>query len=122
MKKASDPRHIRRIKIMQELFSLEFGNKKKPSWEAAKIIKAYPQIDKVIAAAAPEWPVNKINKVDLAILRLSVFELIMEKEQPFKVIIDEAVELAKKFGSEKSSAFINGALGNIISTNKIIKD
>jgi N utilization substance protein B len=55
-----------------------------------------------------------LNKIDLAILRLAVFELIIENSQPPKVIIDEAVELAKEFGSESSSKFVNGVLGTIL--------
>ena len=57
---------------------------------------------------------DKINKIDLAILRLAVYELLVEKTQPPHVIIDEAIELAKEYGNESSSSFVNGALGNII--------
>ena len=65
-----------------------------------------------IEAAATEWPINRLNKIDLAVLRLAVYELKYE-ETPPKVVIDEAVELAKEFGSENSSSFINGVLGTI---------
>ncbi len=71
-------------------------------------------IDKEITSSAPEWPLERINKIDLAILRLAVYELLIQKKEPPKVIIDEAVELAKEFGSENSAAFINGVLGNIL--------
>ena len=70
-------------------------------------------IDKKIESAAPEFSIDKINKTDLAILRLAVYELLIEKTQPTKVIIDEAIELAKEYGGDSSPAFINGALGNI---------
>ena len=70
-------------------------------------------IEKKIAVAAPEFSIDKINKTDLAILRLAVYELLVEKKQPPKVIIDEAIELAKEYGGDSSPAFINGALGNI---------
>ncbi|KKS13481.1 transcription antitermination factor NusB [Candidatus Daviesbacteria bacterium RIFOXYD1_FULL_41_10] len=113
MKKASDPRHIARIKIMQELFSHDF-KPGRTSKGAREVIVALPQIDQVVAKSAPEWPVAKINKVDLAILRLAIFELIIKKGEPFKVVVDEAVELAKEFGSDASPAFINGVLGNVI--------
>ncbi|EKD87255.1 MAG: hypothetical protein ACD_36C00174G0003 [uncultured bacterium] len=70
-------------------------------------------IDEKIAGAAPEWPLPKISKIDLAILRLAVTELV-EKKEPPKVIIDEAVELAKQFGNDNSSKFVNGVLGTIL--------
>lgn len=70
------------------------------------------KIDKIITKAAPAWPIDKINKIDLAILRFAVYEL-MEKVTPQKVVIDEAVEIAKEYGSESSSSFVNGVLGTI---------
>lgn len=79
----------------------------------AKIVKKIPLIDKEVMASAPEWPLERINKIDLAVLRLAIFELLVQKSEPPKVIIDEAVELAKEFGSENSASFVNGALGNI---------
>ena len=85
------------------------------------IQKNLPEIDELIAKSAPEWPVNKLNKVDLALLRLAIYEMKVEKTTPPKVVIDEAVELAKEYGQDTSSSFINGVLGNIISygTSKI---
>lgn len=80
---------------------------------ATQVVKKSPRIDKEIAVAAPEWPLQRINKIDLAILRLAIYELLIKKAEPPKVIIDEAVELAKEFGSENSASFVNGALGNI---------
>jgi len=71
-------------------------------------------IDNIIQAAAPEWPTNKIAKIDLAILRLATNELLVEKKEPPKVIIDEAVELAKAFGNDNSAKFVNGVLGTIL--------
>lgn len=72
------------------------------------------EIDNKIKIAAPEFPIDKINKVDLAILRLAIYELLIDKSQPPKVIIDEAIELAKEYGGESSPGFINGALGKAI--------
>ncbi len=111
MKTLSDPRHQKRIALMQRIFSLSFPQSKKPA--LSSLIKDLPAIDQKIQDAAPEWPVDKIAKIDLAILRLAVYELITRKE-PEKVIIDEAVELAKEFGNEKSSKFVNGVLGTIL--------
>ena len=76
----------------------------------------------MIAKAAPEWPIEKLNKSDLAILRLAVYELTIEKKEPVKVIIDEAIELAKELGSENSSSFVNGVLGTIVKERSDKKD
>ena len=71
------------------------------------------KIDGVIAPAAPEWPVDQIAKIDKIILRIGVYELIIKRDVPPKVAINEAVELAKTFGGENSSKFVNGVLGTI---------
>lgn len=114
MKTASDPRHIARIKTMQALFAYDFHAKKEHLDKSlASIIKSIKKIDKLIAKSAPAFPVDKIAKVDLAILRLAVYELIIGKEAPPKVVIDEAVEMAKEFGGDSSFAFVNGVLGSV---------
>src|SRR5437867_10850960 len=113
MKTSNDPRHKRRQKIVQELFGAEFHNQR-VSHNAEKILQKKNKIDKVIQDAAPDFPVGKINKIDLAILRLASFELIIDKKEPAHVIIDEAVELAKEFGNDTSPAFINGVLGHLL--------
>lgn len=61
-----------------------------------------------------DWTINRISKIELAILKLAIYEIKYEEEIPFKVSINEAVELAKKYGEEQSSSFINGVLANII--------
>ncbi len=111
MKSASDPRHKLRRKIVKELFANEFA-KQTASKTTKKIISESVQIDAMILKAAPEWPISKINKIDLAILRLAVWEIRTDKN-PVKAVIDEAVELAKEYGSEASPAFVNGVLGTI---------
>jgi N utilization substance protein B len=68
-------------------------------------------IDKTIEKSAPEFPIDKINRTDLAILRLAVYELLIEKKEPAKVIIDEAVELAKEYGGETSPSVYKRGLG-----------
>ena len=113
MKNPQDPRHKRRQKLIEDLFKLEF-HKQRVLPETKLIIEKQDFIDKSIEKSAPEFPIDKINKVDLAILRLAVYELLIVKKQPPKVIIDEAVELAKEYGGETSPAFINGVLGNIV--------
>lgn len=112
MKTAHDPRHLKRKKAVQELFAETFTHQRNLSELAADVLSRTDTIDAKISGSAPEWPLDKLNKIDLAILRLSVYEL--ENTQiPPKVIIDEAVELAKELGAESSPSFINGVLGTI---------
>ena len=113
MKTSKDPRHQNRINIMQLLFSYSFGNLL-PDGSISEIIPHLAVIDQKIGQAAPEWPTDKISKIDLAILRLAVYELTVQKIHPLKVIIDEAIELAKEFGNQKSPQFVNGVLGTIV--------
>jgi len=113
MKNPLDPRHKKRQKAVEDLFRSDFhkqriGNLAKTVFEQKEILDEY------IARSAPEFPIDKINKIDLAILRLAVFELMVEKKEPLKVIIDEAIELAKEYGGDTDPAFINGALGKLI--------
>ena len=113
MKNPLDPRHKKRRKLVEDLFKIEF-HKQRVLPETKKIVRHQKLIDKNIEKSAPEFPINKINKIDLAILRLAVYELLIEKKQPPKVIIDEAIELSKEYGGETSPSFINGVLGNIV--------
>ena len=121
MKTVHDPRHKRREKIIKKLYEYSFDRTDGISKKIAPIVKNLPKIDKLISQAAPEWPINKLNKIDLSILRLAVFELTIEKKNPPKVIVDEAVELGKQYGSENSPKFINGALGSILKGNNVRK-
>jgi transcription antitermination protein NusB len=78
-------------------------------------IEHRPQIDTLIERVAPEWPVEQIAGVDRAILRLAVYEIVFDNEETSpKVAINEAVELAKTFGSDSSRRFVNGALGALV--------
>lgn len=113
MKNPLDPRHKKRQKTVEDLFRMEF-HKQRIGDYAKTILEQKDFLDSHIVKAAPEYPIDKINRVDLAILRLAVYELLVEKSQPTKVIIDEAVELAKEYGGESSPGFINGALGKLI--------
>ncbi len=116
MKSKTDPRHLKRIKQFKKLFSLSF-KLKKPSQSIIPILDNLKSIDQIITDCAPDWPIKKLNKVDLAILRLSIYELKYTKT-PQKVIIDEAIELAKSFGTEKTPKFVNGVLGSVIKNEK----
>ncbi len=113
MKTANDPRHQQRITKMQQLFSYSFYQTEDVK-DIGAIITELPHIDAHISKAAPEWPLSKIAKIDLSILRLAVWELFYDKKNPAKVVIDEAVELGKSYGNEHSAKFINGVLGTII--------
>jgi N utilization substance protein B len=79
------------------------------------ILGKQSELDLVITKAAPEWPIDRISPVDRNILRLGLFELLFadRKEVPAKVAINEAIELAKQFGGENSSRFVNGVLGAV---------
>lgn len=112
MKTATDPRHLRRREAVKILFAETYTKQPNPPELVQKILSQQVKINDLITKAAPQWPVEKLNKIDLAILRLAIYELENEDTPP-KVIIDEAVELAKEFGSESSSSFINGVLGTI---------
>ena len=72
-------------------------------------------LDNVIRRYAPAWPVNQLSVIDRNILRIALFELLYTPETPRKTAINEAVELAKVFGSESSARFINGVLGSAMS-------
>jgi len=76
------------------------------------------EIDEIITNNSKKWKKERISKVDIAILRLAIYEIYFSQEVPNSVAINEAVELAKEFGTEQSPAFINGILGNIVSTNE----
>lgn len=72
-------------------------------------------IDKKIVELSVDWPINRIAKVDLAILRLALYEIIYRDDIPKEVSINEAVELAKKYSTDDSAPFINGILGKVVS-------
>lgn len=99
------------------LFKDEYGNLEFDESFYEKIYKGVieniEKIDKIISLTAPDWPLKNISKIDLVILRIGIFELEFLKENAKNIVIDEAVELAKKFGNDSSSKFINGVLDNL---------
>jgi len=140
VKSKKDPRHVHRLKTMRSVFAWQFQTpNKQTSLSATKrakpsnvgatlavarfgknkdfsaIIKNIKKIDKIIKDSAPKWPLEQINKVDLAILRTACWELLHKPKTPTKVIIDEAIELAKEFSAQTSASFINGVLGTGLS-------
>jgi N utilization substance protein B len=76
-------------------------------------MKNLARLDATIKEIAPEWPLNQMSPIDRSILRISIFEMTLDPNIPVKVAINEAVELAKLFGSESSRRFVNGALGTL---------
>jgi N utilization substance protein B len=127
-------RHLSRIIIIQTLYEWDFRSNNTDIKELVNrniknfiedcdqefilkniegIVDNIKQIDKTISKAAPEWPIDQIAVIDKTILRLSVYELEIDKKIPPKVVINEAVELAKSYGSESSSKFVNGVLGTL---------
>ena len=121
MKTPLDPRHQKRQRIVEDLFKIEFHDQAIHK-ESQEIMAKKDVLDTRIGEAAPDFPIDKINKVDLAILRLAVYELTVSRSQPPKVIVDEAIELAKEYGGETSPAFVNGALGKVIENDETSKN
>lgn len=133
-------RHQARIAAMQALYELDLAehpvdhtieyrldDHSLPS-EAAKFMQRLvtrawqrrTEIDQVIEDAAPTWPIHQMPPVEKAVLRLAICELLFETEDPVppRAIINEAVELAKYFGSERSGGFVNGVLGSVVTLHR----
>jgi len=131
-------RHISRSIVLQTLFEWDLNTIEKKEVDAVLerniaefapnktdapfiqklldgVLGKQSELDQVIEKAAPEWPIDRISPVDRNILRLGLYELLFadRKEVPAKVAINEAIELAKQFGGENSSRFVNGVLGAV---------
>lgn len=78
------------------------------------VSKQAAELDAKLQPIAPEWPIDQIARMDRMVLRIGAYELINHQETPPKVVINEAVELAKGFGGDNSSKFINGVLGTLL--------
>lgn len=135
-------RHLSRIIVMQSIFEWDFRNDADIFEIAKRNIEAFQEecdteyidtnlkgitenlktIDEIITKAAPEWPIDQIAAIDKAILRLAVNELIFLQDVPPKVVINEAVELGKNYGSENSYRFINGVLGTLFKQDERFDD
>ena len=81
----------------------------------SQVIRKKENLDRNIQRFAPAWPIGQIPVIDRNILRLAIFEVLFDNKVSVKVAINEAVELAKKFGSDSSPKFINGVLGSVSS-------
>lgn len=130
-------RHLARTCVMQTIFAIEFRGSppeqvlKRTLKEFAPklsetdfaydtlkgVIKNKEKIIELIKEFAPQWPVDKIAKIDRAILEIGIYEIVFSDEVPPIVAIDEAVEIAKHFGDENSPKFINGVLSSVMKNN-----
>lgn len=119
MKTAADPRHLNRIKAFKQIFAKSFLPQLIDNDLAINSLSHQEEIDEIIKKCAPEWPLSQINRVDLSVMRLALYELIYKPEVPTKVVLDEAVEIAKRYGGASSSSFVNGALATALAlTNR----
>ena len=80
------------------------------------VLENREEIDKTISRFAPSWPLSQMAMVDRNILRIAIYEMALSDDTPPKVAINEAVELAKVFGSDSSPRFVNGVLGSVMKT------
>jgi len=134
MTKVIDPRHEKRVQLMQTLFALMFSSQSMVNseklieevqettelpyfTEAQQILGQAIELDQQILKHAPERPLREINQVDLAIMRLIIYEARTQKT-PKKVLVDEAIELAKEYGTNSSPKFVNGVLGKVLLKEK----
>lgn len=82
------------------------------------LIENIDKIDELIESSLNKWSFDRLFKIDLSILRVAVFELLYNRDTPKEIVINEAVEIAKKFGTHDSPKFINGILGTLIRSEK----
>jgi N utilization substance protein B len=85
------------------------------------ITKRQTKLNEILQPVAPEWPIDQIARMDRIVLYIGLYELLYAKDIPPKVVINEAVELAKAFGGENSSKFINGVLGTVLRQREVKK-
>ncbi len=83
------------------------------------VSKQAESLDAKLQPVAPEWPINQIARMDRLVLRIGLYELENEADVPPKVVINEAVELAKAFGGDNSSKFVNGVLGTLLRESEV---
>ena len=97
-----------------ERYSETIDDKEFISAIVSGVMRNQDNLDEILQPLAPEWPLSQIARIDRAILRIGLYELEFENDVPPKVVINEAVELARSFGSDNSSKFINGVLGTAL--------
>ncbi len=102
--------------VEEILHKVDMGENDKKELEAKteKIMSKIPELDEMLNRVAEGWSTRRMGKVELTILRLALFEMKEDDTVPEKVAINEAVELAKKFGGDESPAFVNGILAKLV--------
>ena len=78
------------------------------------IVEKFSELDEIIEGVSVGWKLDRMSKIDLTVLRLAVYEIKMDEEIPNKVAINEAIEIAKKYGGDNSPSFINGLLAKVV--------
>jgi len=97
-----------------EKYNIEQNHKRFISQIVSGVVKNKSILDEYISQFAPEWPLDQVAIIDRNLLRIALWEIAVYKKTPIKVVINEAVELAKQYGSDGSSRFVNGVLGGFI--------
>ena len=82
------------------------------------VVAERERLDAIIARTAPTWPVPQLPAIDRTVLRMALWELLIERDVPVKAAINEAVELAKRFGGANSGRFVNGVLGTVVAEHR----
>ncbi|MFK7802522.1 MAG: transcription antitermination factor NusB [Anaerolineae bacterium] len=85
------------------------------------IVNYQEKMDRIISRYAPEWPLDQMAIIDRNILRIAIYEFLVDGETPVKVAINEAVELAKTYGSDSAPRFVNGVLGTLADEAELLK-
>lgn len=110
---------IEQIDVFLESSDLPEKAKEQIKEFTLKIIDLSPEIEEEVAKnLKSEWKINRISKINMSILRIAIYE-ILYKKLPYKISINEAVELAKKYGEESSASFINGILASVVKDNNL---
>lgn len=86
------------------------------------VLQNQVKLDAIIQQHAPEWPLDQVAVIDRNLLRMALCEMMITGDAPVKVVINEAIELAKDFGSDSSSRFINGVLGSIVNKGVVVAE
>lgn len=110
---ASDEMAEQRTLYLENIEDLQEKDQTYIQTKFEKICEKLPEIDARLNESSKGWKTTRMGKVDLTILRLAVYEVVYDEDVPTRVAINEAVELAKKFGGNDSPAFVNGVLGKI---------
>jgi len=95
------------------------GSRAEIEEKTGRVLKLIPEIDGIIEKHSDKWSVSRMGKVELSILRLAVFEILYDDTVPEKVAINEAVELAKKYGQDNAGKYVNGVLAGIVKENGV---